>query len=64
MLDENTPSSFTWSKIETVTGLYEGSAEMYPLEDTFSPVKFTSVIGDNLPSLNGITELHSDSGKF
>ncbi|KAJ6651382.1 hypothetical protein lerEdw1_020955 [Lerista edwardsae] len=63
MLDESTLTSFTWSKIETVTGLYEGSAEMYALEDTFSPVKFTSVIGDNLPSLNGITELHSDTAE-
>ncbi|XP_066489466.1 phosphatidylinositol phosphatase PTPRQ [Tiliqua scincoides] len=60
ILDGNTPSSFTWSEIETVTGLYEGSAEMYALEQTFSPVKFTSVFGDNLPTSNGVAELHSD----
>ncbi|XP_053114008.1 phosphatidylinositol phosphatase PTPRQ [Hemicordylus capensis] len=63
MINENAPSSVTWSKIETVTGLYEGSAEMLPPVNTFSPVKFPSVSVDNLPNLNGVAELHSDSAE-
>uniref|UniRef100_A0A8C9N2D6 Phosphatidylinositol phosphatase PTPRQ n=1 Tax=Serinus canaria TaxID=9135 RepID=A0A8C9N2D6_SERCA len=37
--------------------LYEGSAEMFSSIQTASPVIFTSVSGDNLPDINGATEL-------
>ncbi|XP_061438720.1 phosphatidylinositol phosphatase PTPRQ [Rhineura floridana] len=59
-LNDNSPSYFTWNKIETVTGPYEGSAEMLPAVHILSPVKFTSMSGDNLPTLNGAAELHLD----
>ncbi|KFP41933.1 Phosphatidylinositol phosphatase PTPRQ, partial [Chlamydotis macqueenii] len=42
--------------------LYEGSAEMFSSIQTASPVVFTSVSGDNLPSINGAAELHSALG--
>ncbi|KFV78560.1 Phosphatidylinositol phosphatase PTPRQ, partial [Struthio camelus australis] len=39
--------------------LYEGSAEMFSNVQTASPVIFTSVSGDNLPTINGALESHS-----
>ncbi|KAF7248529.1 Phosphatidylinositol phosphatase PTPRQ [Varanus komodoensis] len=51
----------SWSKEDTVTGFYEGSAELFPTVDTISPVKFTSISGDNFPRLDAVAELHADS---
>ncbi|XP_062990783.1 phosphatidylinositol phosphatase PTPRQ [Elgaria multicarinata webbii] len=59
LINEYTPS-FTWNKIDTVT---EGSAEMFPTVHTFSPVKFTSIAGDNFPTLNEVAELHAESAE-
>nr|XP_034982811.1 phosphatidylinositol phosphatase PTPRQ [Zootoca vivipara] len=63
ILNENTSPSFTWSEVETVTGSYEGSAEMFPTVHNFSPVIFTSMSEDNLPILNRAAELHPDSAE-
>ncbi|XP_028601411.2 phosphatidylinositol phosphatase PTPRQ isoform X2 [Podarcis muralis] len=63
ILNENTAPSFTWSEVETVTGSYEGSAEMFPTVHNFSPVIFTSMSEDNLPILNRAAELHPDSAE-
>ncbi|OWK63035.1 Phosphatidylinositol phosphatase PTPRQ [Lonchura striata] len=53
------PSSPPWNSVEADNDLYEGSAEMFSSIQTASPVIFTSVSGDNLPDINGATELHS-----
>ncbi|KAF2974736.1 hypothetical protein EK904_001603 [Melospiza melodia maxima] len=52
-------SSTPWNSMEADNDLYEGSAEMFSSIQTTSPVIFTSVSGDNLPDINGATELHS-----
>ncbi|KAK4828658.1 hypothetical protein QYF61_000376 [Mycteria americana] len=59
MINENVKPSPTWNSMETADELYEGSAEMFPSIQTASPVIFTSVSRDNLPTINGAAELHS-----
>ncbi|XP_053260708.1 phosphatidylinositol phosphatase PTPRQ isoform X5 [Podarcis raffonei] len=63
VLNENTEPSFMWDEVETVTGSYEGSAEMFPTVHNFSPVIFTSMSEDNLPILNRAAELHPGSAE-
>uniref|UniRef100_A0A8C4UAY8 Phosphatidylinositol phosphatase PTPRQ n=1 Tax=Falco tinnunculus TaxID=100819 RepID=A0A8C4UAY8_FALTI len=59
MINENIKLSPTWNSMETANELYEGSAEMFSSIQTASPVVFTSISGDNLPTINGDAELHS-----
>ncbi|EMP36509.1 Phosphotidylinositol phosphatase PTPRQ, partial [Chelonia mydas] len=61
MLKENIQSTFTGDTIETATGLYEGSAEMFPMIQTVSSVTFSILSSDNLPTINGAAELPSVS---
>nr|XP_056702969.1 phosphatidylinositol phosphatase PTPRQ [Euleptes europaea] len=63
MINDNTPSPFTWNKIQTANELYEGSAESFSTMNSFSPVKFTSISSDNLPVSDGVSELHLASAK-
>ncbi|KAM6302420.1 phosphatidylinositol phosphatase PTPRQ [Podargus strigoides] len=63
MIDENIKPSPTWNSVETSNELYEGSAEMFSSIQTAFPVVFTSVSDDNLPAINGASELHSALGK-
>lgn len=63
IINENI-QSFTWNTIETATGLYEGSGEMFSTIQTDSPGIFMSLSNDNLPNMDGAEELHSASGKF
>ncbi|XP_075788523.1 phosphatidylinositol phosphatase PTPRQ isoform X2 [Pelodiscus sinensis] len=60
ILNENNKSTVTWDRTETVTGLYEGSAEMFPTIQTVSSITFTSLSNDNFPTINGASELQSD----
>lgn len=64
MINKNIKPTPTWNSMETANELYEGSAEMFSSIQTTSPVIFTSVSGDNLPAINGATELHSALGKI
>lgn len=50
--------------MEADNDLYEGSAEMFSSVQTASPVIFTSLSGDNLPNINGATELRYALGKI
>nr|XP_027309995.2 phosphatidylinositol phosphatase PTPRQ isoform X2 [Anas platyrhynchos] len=59
MINENIKPSAISNSVETANELYEGSAEMFSSIQTASPVVFTSVSGDNLPTINGAVELHS-----
>ncbi|XP_055568860.1 phosphatidylinositol phosphatase PTPRQ isoform X1 [Falco cherrug] len=59
MINENIKLSPAWNSMETANELYEGSAEMFSSIQTASPVVFTSISGDNLPTINGDAELHS-----
>ncbi|XP_074980428.1 phosphatidylinositol phosphatase PTPRQ isoform X6 [Caretta caretta] len=61
MLKENIQSTFTGDTIETATGLYEGSAEMFPMIQTVSSVTFSILSSDNLPTINGAAKLPSVS---
>lgn len=63
MINENIKPSPVSNSVETANELYEGSAEMFSSIQTASPVVFTSVSGDNLPTINGAAELHSALGK-
>ncbi|KYO47826.1 phosphatidylinositol phosphatase PTPRQ isoform D [Alligator mississippiensis] len=60
IINENI-QSFTWNTIETATGLYEGSGEMFSTIQTDSPGIFMSLSNDNLPNMDGAEELHSAS---
>nr|XP_060635514.1 phosphatidylinositol phosphatase PTPRQ [Anolis sagrei ordinatus] len=60
MMDVYTPSAM-WNKLETVTSSYEGSADMFPAVHRFSPVKFTDMSDDNLPTFSEVSEPHADS---
>ncbi|XP_062838740.1 phosphatidylinositol phosphatase PTPRQ isoform X3 [Anolis carolinensis] len=62
MMDAYTPSVM-WNKLETVTSLYEGSADMFPAVHRFSPVKFTDMPDDNFPTSSEVSELHADSAE-
>ncbi|XP_068525199.1 phosphatidylinositol phosphatase PTPRQ isoform X3 [Anas acuta] len=59
MINEIIKPSAISNSVETANELYEGSAEMFSSIQTASPVVFTSVSGDNLPTINGAVELHS-----
>ncbi|XP_067415990.1 phosphatidylinositol phosphatase PTPRQ isoform X4 [Emydura macquarii macquarii] len=61
MLNENIQTTYTSGIVETATGLYEGSAEIFPTIQTVSSVTFTSLSNDNLPTIKGAAELHSTS---
>lgn len=63
MINDNIPSPFMWNKIQTANELYEGSADRFPTMNSLSPVKFTGISSDNLPDSDGVSELHSASGK-
>uniref|UniRef100_A0ACB8FP27 Uncharacterized protein n=1 Tax=Sphaerodactylus townsendi TaxID=933632 RepID=A0ACB8FP27_9SAUR len=58
MINDNSLPSFMWNKIQTANELYEGSADNFPTEKPFSPVKFTRISSDDLPVVNGVSELH------
>ena len=62
-MNEYVPS-VTWNDIGTVTDSYEGSAEMFPTVHRISPVKFTTVSGNDFSTLSEAVELHLDSGRF
>lgn len=64
MINDNTPSPFMWNKIGIANELYEGSADSFLTINSLSPVKFTSVSRDTLPDSNGVSELHSASGRY
>ncbi|XP_078233068.1 phosphatidylinositol phosphatase PTPRQ isoform X1 [Pogona vitticeps] len=62
LMNEYVPS-VTWNDIGAVTDSYEGSAEMFPTVHRISPVKFTTVSGNDFSTLSEAVELHSDSAE-